>query len=535
MNCSKSGPWWMLGVLSAFGVWACDPCAGTASCRSNVDRIAYTGHVVEHSSGRSVAGVQVTFVRSSGPGLGNDTLRATTGTDGFFMLSADAKSAGKIVGTLHVEPPGRPGYDVAGIELNTTRTAGDGGDLGRFVSDPYVVFVGQIRDRLTGDEFAGGYAAVGFQRTGGVAIEPDTIATQADLYGRFFLAPKVEGPGVVEGRLTVRIEGRGHFVMPLRIETRYRDEAPRDVSIVNWGSALLWVGEVYRRGTNEHIAGIPVDFERTAGINVSPAQFRTTTNEIGYFPIQPSPEGEGELIGTATIHPPGYAPISVPNVRVRTMSDDTVRLAGRFGYGAQAFGLAELRYRTTQSRVAPGAGFTFERVAGVQTLAPVFAGAIKDPGFAVVQLGTTTTGTVTTRVEVKLGEPYGTDTVTIQVPSAEDDSLRFLGTYIVGRWFPYIAQVLDSATHQPIPGATAKFTRTSGVDITPNPYTVTPGTDGIFPLRPQPLADGEVIGDLTLQLPAPYPSTVTIPGLRLRSSKNDTLNFIGLFFVAPKK
>jgi hypothetical protein len=535
MTCIRAGVQWSALALASIAVAACDPCAGTSACRTS-DRVSYIGHTVERTTGKSVNGTEVMFVRTSGIELANDTIRAVSAGDGFFALGADARSAGLVTGTLHVSPPGRMAYDIPGIKMQTSRTAGDGGDLGRIVVDPYVMFIGQLRNRRTGADTAA-LAMVSFQRTGGIPIEPDRIETQADEHGRFFLAPVAKEPGTVTGLLLVRADGNLQVdTIPLSIETRFIDEAVHDVAVVNMGHALLWVGELYRRGTNEHQAGIQVDFKRTGGINADPAQFTTYTNDIGYFPIQPRPLGDGELVGSITVHPPVGSPFTVPNIRIGTTPGDTVRFLGRFGYGPHAYGLLELRYRTTQSAVAPGTVVTFRRISGVETSSPTYTDVVREHGFSSVDLGTNVVGTVLADVEVKLGEPWGTDTLrNVPIRSTESDTLPFVGTYIAGRWFPVIAQVLDSATHKPIAGATVTFTRIDGIDIKPNPYTVTPDAEGLFPLRPQPLTDGEVVGNLTFNLPAPYPSTVTIPGIHIHSSMSDALTFLGLWFVGPQK
>jgi hypothetical protein len=78
------------------------------------------------------------------------------------------------------------------------------------------------------------------------------------------------------------------------------------------------------------------------------------------------------------------------------------------------------------------------------------------------------------------------------------------------------------------------FKRVSGVGIRPDPFIVTPNADGYFGLRPQPLADGEVVGDITFELPAPYRNT-TVPGVRLRTTMDDTLRFVGAWFPAPPR
>lgn len=61
-----------LCVMLLVAVTACDPCAGTPSCRVS-PRVSYTGHVVERTTSRSVEGAALTFIRTGGVALAEDT------------------------------------------------------------------------------------------------------------------------------------------------------------------------------------------------------------------------------------------------------------------------------------------------------------------------------------------------------------------------------------------------------------------------------------------------------------------------------
>lgn len=512
---------------------ACDPCAGTSGCRDG-DHISYVGHIVEHASGRSVGGVPVTFIRTSGVSIAIDTLRAISDGAGFFHLETTTSASGDVIGTIHVAPPGRDAYDMAGVVMHTTRVGGDGGDLGRLVVDPYIQYIAELRNRRKNDGVVMDGAVVSFKRTGGIPVVPDSIQMVSDTAGRFLLAPTAVHPGVMTGYVNVAAPGeRVSYNIPLTIETRYFDTPNRQVDVLNIGFALVWAGEIHRRASNAHQANIQVDVRRTGGVLVDPAQFTTQTNDIGLFPIQPLPANSGDAFFELTIHPPSpFSPFVISNVRVFTTADDTVRLAGAWGWGAQAFGAIELRYRTTMTSVAPGAQVIFRRTSGIAVRPDTFVDAVNQFGFAKVQLPADASGDVVGDFEIRLGEPYGTEFIRgVHLPSAEEDTQRFYGTHLVGRWFPQVGQVLDSASQRPIPGARVTFTRVDGVQFAPNPYVVTPNADGYFALRPQPLADGDVVGNITFDLPAPY-SQVVIRGIHLHTSMDDTLRLVGSWLVA---
>jgi hypothetical protein len=510
-------------VISAEG---CDPCAGVSNCRPG-SHIAISGRLLVRESSKPVAGGRISFIRTSGAKLSSDSISAVSDGDGFFLLSTDAAEDGAVRGRLRVEPPNATTYTVPEVVAQTSRVAGEGTDLGRIVSDPFLNFIGEIQDRLTNKVIP--LSDIVFKRTGGIDIQPSTISVQADRSGRFFLAPKALGVGAVTGNVIVSAPGYPGelFTIPISISTEYRDLSSVGVSVLHLGAALLWSGEVYRRGSNAHIAGIPVDFARTGGIAVTPDHFTVSTNDIGLFPIQPIPSTEGELIGDVTIHsPPPFSPAVIRGVRVTTQQDDSVRSAGRWGFGSQAFGSIEFWYRTTMVPATAGPTVVFHRTSGVATDVDTYSDKINNFGRSGLQLATHDTGSLVGDFEVQLGEPYGTELIKgIRAASREDDAQRFYGVFLVGRWFPQVAQVVDDQTGKPIPGTRISFARTSGVNVTPTPFVVNANSDGYFGIRPQPLADGVAIGDVTVSAPT-YRDTV-ITGVRLQSSQDDTSRFIG--------
>lgn len=225
-----------LAAALAAGLTACDPCAGTPSCRDG-NHVSYVGRTVERYSGYSVAGTTVQFIRTAGVALVSDTISVRSGSDGFFLLSSAAEASGDVVGTLHIAPAGRPAYDVPGLTLQTSTTNGDGGDLGRLVVDPFIFYVGEVHNTATGSNAVFPYASITFRRTGGITIDHDTIVTQADPAGRFFIAPVASEPGVLQGIFTVMADGFPHpYDVSITIATQYRDRVDYDVHILDVAS-----------------------------------------------------------------------------------------------------------------------------------------------------------------------------------------------------------------------------------------------------------------------------------------------------------
>jgi hypothetical protein len=98
----------------------------------------------------------------------------------------------------------------------------------------------------------------------------------------------------------------------------------------------------------------------------------------------------------------------------------------------------------------------------------------------------------------------------------------------VGRWLPWVARVREEGTEEPIVGARVEFRRTGGVPVQSDLFTTTSQEGGIFPVRPIPLADGEVVGDLFIALPAPFGDTL-ITGLRLPTTMDDSVRLISIW------
>lgn len=515
--------------VTASAQWGCSPCAGTSECRTDA-RVAYTGRMIERSTERGVGGVQLTFVRTGGVELAQDSITTTSDGDGFFTFAVDADAEGEVVGTLSVTPaaPRQP-YTVSGIRLRTTTVHGDGGELGRLVIDPYVALVGELRDRRTGAIMD--LSDVMFIRTGGVATPSDTIRTRADAFGRFLLTAPVSALGPLTGILVVSNGNYPRpFIYPIGIGAQYLDRAEPTTMLFRLGATLASFGEVYRRGNDARTAGLVVEFDRTGGITVQPSHFETRTNEFGRFVLSPAPDSDGEVVGDLTIRVPApNPPIIVRSLRVRTHDDDSLRFAGRWGYGQQVLGAIEFWNRTTQRAFGAGGVVTYRRTSGIRTDPETFVDPINSFGRSRIQMAALDSGDVVIDIDVRLGEPYGTETIRgVRFTSRNSDEQILLGPRSVGRWFPQFGIVRDRDTDQPITGAQISFRRTAGIAIQPDPFSIAVNADGSFPIRPQPLGDGEVVGDLTISPPAPYRDTV-ITGLRLQTSMDDTLRFIGVW------
>jgi hypothetical protein len=494
--------------------------------------VSASGRTIERATGRVVANVEVEFARTGGVTLREPVARARSGSDGWFLLDVAADSGGEVVGDLTVRPPApHAAYTVRGVRLRTTTTRGEGTELGRVVVDPFIAWVGELHARgIAGRGIVPG-ATVTFRRIGGARIDPETQQWDAGDFGRFYFSPRLLDFGAVQGELTVSAPSLPKsYVVPVTIEPEWRDRIADQVAVVNLGAALQYVGEVYRRGDLRRTAGLRVEFRRTGGIPVEPEVYTSVTTDYGLFLIAPTPLAEGEVVGDLTIHvPEPEPPLVIRGVRLRTSEEDGQRVAGRWGYGAQLFAQVEYAYRTTDATLGPGIEVVARRVGGARVSPDSLVDTTNAFGRTRLQFATLEEGDTRLELEVRLRAPYKPDTVTgLVLRGRRDDEQVFGGRWPIGRWLPAVGSVQDAETLRGIAGARLAFTRTGGVAVDRSPYTFVTDSFGLFPIRPLPLDDGEVVGDLAIDVPAPYRDTV-ITGLRLRTSTDDTLRLVGVW------
>ena len=191
-----------LVVVAAGLVGGCTECAGTPSC---VDEpaISYTGEFINHRTGAAVRGVQVEWVRTGGIELDSDVIRATSDSRGFFKLEMGSVYIGSATGNLRVTPPAPfPPYTIAGVQLETTRRRGDGGNLGRLVVDPFLIIVGEVQDLTTGSRVSAG--TVRLRRVSGARADVDVVDLPLDGTRWYWIDPVIVD--VANGFLTAEFE-----------------------------------------------------------------------------------------------------------------------------------------------------------------------------------------------------------------------------------------------------------------------------------------------------------------------------------------
>ena len=215
----------LLILLSGLLTAACDPCFGTAACGDALE-VSATGQIVEFRSGNGVAGVELIFQRTDGIEIVEPEGRVRTDGDGLFEYRAGAREAGSVTFSVTVRPGSMfPGYTVDDVTMTTSAVRGEGNPLGRWLANPYLAFVGEVR-LLDTREVVGPGGQVTFVRRGGIGIVPDSIVTTLDEYGRFLVNPDPLGVGEVIVDVTIRHVDldRPRTVNGIRVSTRHMDD-----------------------------------------------------------------------------------------------------------------------------------------------------------------------------------------------------------------------------------------------------------------------------------------------------------------------
>src|SRR6185295_9828093 len=126
--------------------------------------------------------------------LDADSIATVADEHGYFTLRTGAASDGVVFGHLRVAAPAPyPPYTVPDLQLQTTRTKGDGAFIGRIGAKPFLVLIGIVRDRKTLQRLGG--VRVTMMRNGGGKLSSDSVTFTSDENGQFAWYPDVVTPG----------------------------------------------------------------------------------------------------------------------------------------------------------------------------------------------------------------------------------------------------------------------------------------------------------------------------------------------------
>jgi hypothetical protein len=188
--------------------------------------------------------------------------------------------------------------------------------------------------------------------------------------------------------------------IPARVE--FREAAA--LQIFGAGPSLEYQLLVKTRADSFGVGGVRVDFQRTAGISVTPTSWSATTDAAGRMVLPMRANEAGVVIGNLTITPPTpWKAYSLDSVAFPTFDADS-----QIVYATLRVGPA-LSYYVVVRRNGiplPGVDVEFQRTGGVNVNPSHFASTTDNDGIAVLAPTPAAEGSVTADVTVHSPAPY---------------------------------------------------------------------------------------------------------------------------------
>jgi hypothetical protein len=502
---------------------ACDPCTGIASCDDRTTA-RVIGRLVEYPSREGVSGAQVIVTPADGAPV-------TTTSDAEGHWTAVLPAGNPPLSTVSVTvraPQAIEPYTVNDIAIRAGARRGEATDVGRWFATPHVRFVGQLNPR-PGIDLRG--AAVTAVRTGGSDGPSTPIRTTMSAGRQFYIdAP---GAGLEPQEYRITIEGpklpRAYVREGVLMIPQIIDMQPNVQGVFSVGSALQYLVRIERRGLDAPQEGVRATFRRTGGVSTRRPEYTTTSNALGQVLLDLQPTGDGVVIGDLILRPPSPLPVqTITGLRLQTKDDDSLRLAAVVRVGSQVRSVFTLFRRTVREPVT-NVKVEFRSTSGL------FTGSISTrtdaAGFMGVVAPVNSPGTVRGDLTVFYAPPRPPEVFAgVQLTAAADDTVRLAGNLGVGPSLLYVGALQDIDTFRPITNGTAEFRRTGGIAVREAVFTWTITPEGYYRVAPFPLADGEVIGNLTFRLKPPYRDT-TFVNVRLKTFTDDGTRNAGVYRV----
>jgi hypothetical protein len=316
----------------------CDPCFGTLSGCESEPRLSLQGRIVDDLTGHSIDNAVVSIVvTTNGAGV-RDSAFTSTDEHGFFEFSLDASAAGEMTFDVEVAPADGPSYRVRDLKADATTRRGEGHNLGLWVARPYFDVIGEFAPRCQpGEKF--GDTQVTFIRTGGVAVEGlppgDSVTHTTNANGQVSFFSRDVRPAGLDPMLGIFRLNRGGVIWETGASVTpqylYRDIR---VILALLGPEGTYVGCIYDRSSVVPVAGIQIDFTRTAGVATATNSISTVTDSDGRFALMLQPSSAASVVGDLTIHSPSPSSTYVKRgVVLDHIADPLGRAAPHFGVG----------------------------------------------------------------------------------------------------------------------------------------------------------------------------------------------------------
>lgn len=485
--------------------------------------------------GELLVGASVSFSPTGGVPVLDVAGSGVTNDAGIFGLElAGTGALGAVTGTLTVTPPGVGRVSrLTGFPVQLDYHY----DIPRSVATvevgPLRTYGGEVIFRGTGEKVPG--ARIEFTRTGGVAITPAIVQSQADGRG-FFTLPldaSVDGTVIGDVRVSSADGTKASTYRAVRFAT-YDSLYLRSSGLWAFGERWAWAVELWRNGILMPAPDVSVEFRRTGGIAITPALIGGRTGSDGRFELKAQVTDTGMVIGDLTVFPATGPPQVIPNLSFRTFEGDELRFGGVYGFGSKLRWAWAVELWTHDRLVpAPDVGVEFRRTGGVAITPDRIGGRTDRDGRFELKAMVTDTGDVIGELAVFPAVGPTRIIPNLRLHTFEGDDLRFGGVYGFGPALRYVGEVLrEDGT--PVQGAQVTWTQVSGIPASPSTLTTPTDVSGQFPLTLIPSMDGEVVGTVRVVPPAPWAAgTAFIFTLRLNSFETGDLRLAVTYRIPP--
>lgn len=308
------------------------------------------------------------------------------------------------------------------------------------------------------------------------------------------------------------------------------------VSTCRIGPVVAYQGELVFEG-DERRSGLEVSFVRTGGVELESEWQTVQTDEAGRYRIRIPARQAGEVVGDFFIRrDPSVSAYRISDVRLVTTRDgNLLPLPPWLAFPTMTY-VGELFFRTNGQPVA-NAEVEFRRVGGIAVRSEVIRAVSNADGRFWITPHPLEVGELVAEMDVRIP---GADVVYVarNLRLASDPVAGSVPILRVGtgpNWW-YVAAVRWAGTGEPAGGVVVEFVRTGGEALTSESFSGTTNADGLVAIRPplaDPLARGEVVGDLIIRPPAPH-AAVTVENVTLTSSDEDGERFLGEWQVGQE-
>ena len=294
-------------------------------------------------------------------------------------------------------------------------------------------------------------------------------------------------------------------------------------------------GQLIVRETGAAVGGVALDFVRTGGVALASDSVRTTTDADGRFQLAVEASDVGEVVGDLVVRSPApWSPYRVRGLRFHTSEvrgegqvlgrlvvDPYIQFVGQFE-------------RRGDGRLLAGASVTIMRTGGVAVSPDTVALTAGYDGGVYFEIHAAEPGNMLADVVVESPDLARRSRLTGVVFVAKYlDVVPQLGApYPVGPGLKYVGEVRRADTASGVVGATVEFQRTGGIEVTPSLMVAVTNPYGRFAFTLSNVDSGEVVGNLTIHLPAPFRDT-TITGIRLQTFESDIQRLLAVWWITP--